>query len=520
MAIPKENRQQMINMMYLVLTALLALNVSAEIIQAFKTINMSLENSKKSANVNLMATINAFQAKRAKEPRNDSITKYLNLANQSKLSLDSLLTYVSGLKDQLVERAGGKDKEDPNGILTRKDDMEVSTGYLVEGKNGKDGEAYNLKKKIDQTLISILNLVESNDKDKVKKLITLSTTSAKKGGDWVREQFYQMPAVASFAMLTKLENDIKNTQSSMSQYFFGKVGSSTDLQNGEIIFNRFSANISSPASYVLQGEPYEANISLAATSSKFAEAVSVSLNGQHVPVDPQTGIAHFKTSSTIGEHSINGSIALTDNNTGKIIGTYPFESKYTVAAPFATVSPTKMNVLYIGVDNPIQISAAGVAANNLKVSMANGTINGSGGNYIVNVQTPGETNINISANGKNYGAFKFRVKTVPDPIAMLSKRKSGPFPISEFKIQKGPYAEIENFDFYAPFTISSFSLFYHPKNNGEPAQFTTSGTLFSKEMLAVIQKAKPGDYYYIEDIKAVGPDKRSRSLPSLAFKIK
>ncbi len=519
MAIPKENRQQMINMMYLVLTALLALNVSAEIINAFKTINKSLENSKKSADVNLQSTFNAFDAKKAKEPGNASIGKYLDLANQSKSTFEGLLGYISKLKGEVVQQAGGADPEDPNGILMRKDDMDVSTRYLVEGENGKgNGEGYNLKKQIDQTLASVMNLVDATDKDQVKSLISLTTNPAKAGGDWVKEQFYQMPAIASYAMLTKLENDVKNTQGTLTGYFFSKIGRAQELTNDQIVFDKFSASLSSPSSYILQGETFQADVSLAATSSKAAGTVTVNVNGQNVPVDAN-GVAHYKSTPGVGEHPITGSISVKNDRTGQVTSYKLPDYKLTVAAPFATVSPTKMNVFYIGVDNPVEVSAAGTAAKDLSVSMSNGTITGGGGKYTVRVSNPGEANVNVSGKGKPFGSFKFRVKPIPDPAPKLSARKSGPFPAGEFKAQQGPYAELENFDFDARFNITSFSLFYQPKG-GDPAQMSTSGTVFSAPMKALIAKAKPGDIYYIEDIKAVGPDGRSRPLPALAFKIR
>jgi len=144
MAIPKENRQQMINMMYLVLTAMLALNVSAEILNAFKTINKSLENSKVTADTNLKTTYNAFAAKKAKEPSNTAVTANEDKTRQSQSITDKLLASIAKLKQDIITKAGGPDKDDPAGIMMRKDDMDVSTGYLVEGTNGKNGEGYYL----------------------------------------------------------------------------------------------------------------------------------------------------------------------------------------------------------------------------------------------------------------------------------------------------------------------------------------------------------------------------------------
>ena len=148
MAIPKENRQQMINMMYLVLTAMLALNVSAEILNAFKTVNKSLENSKGTADTNLKTTYNAFAAKKAKEPTNVDVAANEEKTKQAQQISDELLSYVDKLKKDVSERAGGPDKDDVDGIMVRKDDMDVSTGFLVEGTSGKNGRGYELKKEI------------------------------------------------------------------------------------------------------------------------------------------------------------------------------------------------------------------------------------------------------------------------------------------------------------------------------------------------------------------------------------
>ncbi len=518
MAIPKENRQQMINMMYLVLTAMLALNVSAEILNAFKTINKSLENSKVTADTNLKTTYNAFAAKKAKEPSNTAVTANEDKTRQSQSITDKLLASIAKLKQDIITKAGGPDKDDPAGIMMRKDDMDVSTGYLVEGTNGKNGEGYKLKSEVDATIKQLEALIEPADLEMVRQRISLSTVPNEKNGDWVREEFYQMPAIASYSMLTKLENDVKNTQGTLASYFFSKIGASQELTQDQIVFDKFSGQITAPSTYILKGETFEANISLAATSSKSAGTVTVNVNGQNVPVDPATGIAKYKASPGVGEYPLRGTVSVKNDRTGEV-KSYPLpEFKYTVAAPFATVSPTKMNVFYIGVDNPVEISAAGASANDLKVSMSAGTITGSGGKYTVRVTQQGTTNVNLTAKGKAFPAFPFRVKMIPNPIAKVSGLPGGRINAAVWKAQKGVVADLENFDFDAKFEVLSFNMFYQPKLQ-DPGIASATGPYFSPAMQAFVSKAKPGDIFYIEEIKVKGPDGMSRKIPGIAFKI-
>lgn len=519
MAIPKENRQQMINMMYLVLTAMLALNVSAEILNAFKTINKSLENSKITADTNLKTTYNAFAAKKAKEPSNQAVVTNEAKAKQSETITNNLLSIISKLKQEVITRAGGPDKEDPAGIMMRKDDMEVSTGYLVEGSSGKNGEAYKLKSEIDNTVKQLEGLVEPADLDLVRQRMSLSTTPNEKNGDWVREEFYQMPAIASYSMLTKLENDVKNTQGTLASYFFSKIGASQELTQDQIVFDKFSAQVTSPSAYILQGETFQADVSLAATSSKSGGTVTVNVNGQNVPVDQTTGVAHYKASPGVGEYPLRATVSVKNDRTGEVKSYQAPEFKYTVAAPFATVSPTKMNVFYIGVPNPVQVSAAGVANSKLQVSIDEGSISGTGGNYTVTVSKQSvKNNVHVSANGKKYGDFPFRVKMIPNPQAECANMPGGRVNSAIWKAQQGVIAKLDNFDFDAKFEVLSFNMFYQPKLQ-DPGIAATSGAYFSPAQKAFIAKAKPGDIFYIEEIKVKGPDGLTRKIAPIAFKI-
>lgn len=517
MAIPKENRQQMINMMYLVLTALLALNVSAEILNAFKTINKSLENSNEVAQQNINTTYNAFALKKAKEPANTKIPQYEKLAGQAMEDVKGLLDYITQMKKYIVDNSGGPDPDDAEGIMQRKDDMDISTAYLVEGSSGKNGKGYELKSKIDATLSKLMSYVAEPDKKLISSQIALSTKSAKNNGDWVREQFYQMPAIASYSMLSKLENDVKTSENLILSYLFSKIGQEEELMPDEIKFDRFSAQLSANSQYILQGDAFEADVFLAATSENKSGTVTINVNGQNLPVN-ENGVAHYTARSGTGEHTVNASVTVKNQKTGQPT-TYSIKPfKYTVAAPFATVTPDKMNVFYIGVDNPVTVSAAGIAAGNLQVGMSSGNISGSGGKYTVRVSQQGSTNVNVSANGKQFGTFLFRVKMIPDPIAKVAGKPGGQVNAAVLKAQNGVLADLENFDFNAKFEVISYQVFYQPKLQ-DPAQLQNSGPVFTSAVQAVINKAKPGDVYYFEEIKVRGPDGITRKIPGIAFKI-
>ncbi len=511
MSIPKENRQQMINLMYLVLTALLALNVSAEILNAFRVINSSLNKSNIILDNNTSTTFKAFAAKKAKEPANQLIVDYETRSSKI-MELSAQMTKdIKSLQDGIIAEAGGPGEE--GAPMKRQDDLDASSRYFVEDQK----QGYKLVKKIDAYKKAILALVAPEDIAAVtREKIAINTNPQKKKGDWVSENFYQMPAIASMTMLTKLLTDTKTTEGQMVNYFYSKLGDATPLDPDVITVNSFSAQITAPSSYILKGDKFEANVFLAATNSKTSN-VKISVNGQGLAVNSE-GIAKYASSPGVGEYTLTGNIGVYNDRTG-VTKNYPLPPfKYTVASPFATVSPTKMNVFYIGVDNPVDISAAGASASDLKVGITSGTITGSGGKYTVRVTTQGKTDVTVNAKGKAFPNFPFRVKLIPNPVAKVSGQPGGRINAGVWKAQQGVLADLENFDFDAKFEVLSFNMFYQPKLQ-DPGIASATGPYFSAAQKAFVAKAKPGDIFYIEEIKVKGPDGLSRKIPGIAFKI-
>lgn len=191
-------------------------------------------------------------------------------------------------------------------------------------------------------------------------------------------------------------------------------------------------------------------------------------------------------------------------------------------AKYAYQNADKMNVLYIGVDNPISLNVEGVSASNLRVSItgSGGEINkGSSNLYNVKVTSPGECKITISGDGIN-SSKTYRVKRIPDPVAKLSKYSGGSIGFGEFKAQDGVSAFLDNFDFDAKCNVQGYNLVYQAKRQ-DPVESVNSGARFSNKSQQLLQSAKPGDLYYFDNVKAICPgDKADRSINSMVFKIK
>lgn len=189
------------------------------------------------------------------------------------------------------------------------------------------------------------------------------------------------------------------------------------------------------------------------------------------------------------------------------------------------VSADKMNILYIGVDNPVSAAIAGVPIDQTQVSVTNGTITKTDrkGTYNVRVNSPGVTTIEVTGKDRNgrqlSGSGAFRVKRISDPIATIGGRSGGSFPIATFKAQKGMIAELNHFNFDANFQIVSFDVFYS-KPRTPTISLHNQGATFHTKVRSMMEKAQIGDIFYFDNIRVKAPDETTRHLPTLSFKLR
>lgn len=555
-------RQKMIGMMYLFYTALLALNVSAEILTAFTMVDGSLRKT----NAITEGVIDGTQNEFVKAMVNDSasVAKYKALADQVVVEADKAFREIQHYKLALVGTLEGiytadytkpfdlsdtttdnsienalrekwaadmpdamnKDLVDIDDLLGKKDDNNVGGEIFIMKGQGKAVE--DSRTNYRNFLVDIVNKGTSDTSAASKKASEslkeslqqmLSTEPMKSQNDegevvpWSNSNFEHLPAAGVLTLMTKMQADVRNTESSVLSYLLSQIGK-TDMK-----FNAIKAVVNAKSSYVLVGQPYKAEIFIAAYDS--TQNPDILVGGSPIPVSQGVGIFTGNTSS-VGTKSFGGVIKLKNKSTGEI-KEYPFKSEYEVGQSSLSVSPTKMNVLYIGVPNPIDITASGVPAEKLNVSISGGAISKAGaGSYIAQVKAPGKAVISVTANvdgqTKNLGSKEFRVKRVPDPVAKVAGKREGTVTKAELAAQAGVKADLENFDFDMKFNVVSFKVSATIKGFSQDA--TANSAAFTAQQKQIIAQVPSGGKVYIEDIKAKGPDGSIRSLGTIAFKIK
>ncbi|HOY06351.1 MAG TPA: gliding motility protein GldM [Saprospiraceae bacterium] len=508
MSIPKEPRQLMINLMYLVLTALLALNVSAEVMNAFFSLDRGLSSSRaivEKNNEQLMGSIDT----QADAYKNELNEKYRSNAKQAQQIAAEFTSYIETVRTAVFDLGKGPSKNDPT-IPKDIRNKDVTTRYFINEKKGEEIEA-----KINETRQKLLALAD-NDKGVESSLpLMVEALPAKTtANNWAEFKFKQMPVAAVFPILGKMQSDAKNSATAILNYCSNKMGAE------KIVFDKFTPAVSPEKSYVIAGDKYVADVFLSAYSSS-ADNISINVNGSNLPL--KEGIAHYETSTSgVGERTYKVNISLKNPVTGKT-DTYSKEFKYEVGQRSVAVSLDKMNVFYIGVDNPISVSAAGVSSNEVRVSGSGSGISvngaGGGGKYNVRVGTPGEASLTVSGGGASQ-TFKYRVKRIPDPTPQIGKKKGGQFGNGEFKAQGGIAAVLENFDFDVKCDMVGFEFTYLAKRQ-DAVTATNSGARWGAQAAAMVEKAKPGDAYFFDDIKCKCPgDVAARNIGSIAVKIR
>lgn len=516
-------RQKMINMMYLVLTAMLALNVSAEILKAFAMINQSLEDTNSSIGQKNTALYAAFEKKLADEPGKTKAA--YDKAMVVKRESEALLQFIGDIKARMIDMGGNKNgKEDAGdykteqGVRTVTEDgnIDISSQLLVNPE-GKSALGKELMDKINAYRKAVLAVIPTADQGKVKVYMEEAKDPAPATGsgvkkNWLQSNFGEMPLSGVVTLFTKFESDIRNTETEVVGYLLGAIDAAS------FKFDQLEAKVIAKSNYVLTGQDYEADVLLVAYDSR--QALDIRLEGGGaVPVEAGMGRYKVKASAE-GQRKWGGFIVVKDGNGQET--KYPFNAEYTVAKPAAVISPDKMNVFYIGVDNPVSISAPGVIPSNLLPSMTAGSISGKDGKYTVRVTQPGTVDVSVRGKGADgkptpvLGQSTFRVKYVPDPIATVGGLESGQVGTAQFKAQGGMIALLKDFVFDLRFEIVSFRMIYIAPRR-DPEVVNVTGPVFSGQAQQIVRNAKPGDRFIFDEVRAVGPDKVTRKLNAVTY---
>lgn len=371
-----------------------------------------------------------------------------------------------------------------------------------------------LKDKINETRAKLLALLTPEEQKSVSFSLEAKDPEKSVNGkrSWEEVNFGSgTPLTAAMTILTKIHTDAQNAESDVVKLILGK------MDQAVVNLDKFAAVAVAPTSYLVQGQPYKAEVFLTASDSKSQPAISV--NGSPLQIVDGKGVYHVSTSKE-GIFSWTGVIQVKQTD-GSMKEYRTATQTYQVARPSAVVSPDKMNVLYIGVDNPLSVSAAGTPTDKVKVSMTGGSLSGSGGKYNARVSSPGTARVSISAEvapGKmqTLSTTEFRVKRIPDPIAKFAGKTGGSMATVALKAQNAIFAKLDNFDFDANFKVTKFTMII-AKPRADAIVLSTSGNQLSSSMASALNGITPGTRVIFDNIVAVGPDGTSRQLNAVAL---
>lgn len=506
MALPKEPRQKMINLMYLVLTALLALNVSSEVLNAFKIVNKSLINANGVIDQKNNSTFESFQKKLQDPKTADSAKVWLPKAEQAKSLSDRLYNYIESLKTDLMVAA---DQKVPGGEF-KEDNLEASTHLFVEGPKGKE-----LLQKLTDYRRDLLNIDPQINAEFQRTLpidLAVPKTNDEANRQWEAYYFRMTPTLAALTMLSKFENDVKNSESQVVDFCHRKVGAV------EVVYNEFQAFAGTNSQYLMPGQELVITAGVGAFSN--AARPNITVDGAGVSLNAE-GVAEYRTTVS-GPGTYTKTVKISFVKPSGQVATVDKKVEYTVGSPTgASVSADAVKVLYIGLDNPLTITGGIGGAEKTIASIDKGIlVSRGGGKYIANVTAPGKAIITVTAEGKPT-AFEFRVKRVPDPVPMVGASQGGRVPVNNIKAQQGVRADLRDFVFEGvKFEILGFTVYATGRGFEEqPGISPNPGAYFNADSKRILNNLRPGSSLIIDEIKARGPGGDTRSLPAMAFNL-
>ncbi|MBA4258053.1 MAG: gliding motility protein GldM [Chitinophaga sp.] len=498
MSLPKEPRQKMINMMYLVLTALLALNVSSEILNAFKTVDKSLMTATGVAEKKNSEIFKSFQKKIEDPTTREKAEIWLPKAQKAKALSDEVYNYIEALKAELKKEAGLKivdGKED-----FKEDDLDAATRMFVsappDGK-GKGKELFDKMKNFKEQLLAI----DPEMAAAISANLPLSLPDAKTEKDkeeWAYTFFHMTPTVAGITILSKFQNDIKNSESQAVEFCHKEIG------EVELVYDEFQPIAVANASYIMPGEEIIINAGVGAFNKEREPKVSV--DGASATPTPEGSFEYKFRPTGSGSKNVTISFVKPDGTTASVTK----EIKYTVGVPSGlVVSTDKTRVFYQGLENPLSVTGgSGDEKVNVSVDGAGISYRKAGpGQYIVTAAALGTATVNAS-DGKNTQKIIIPVKRVPNPLATVGGKSGGPIAANAFRVQRGVAAELKDFVFEGvKYDVVSFTLICTGRGFEESGFgiAEVSGAYFNAEAKALLAKCQPGSTVVIDEIKVSGP---------------
>ena len=483
-------RQKMINLMYLIFIAMLALNMSKEVLQAFGLMDEKLSASNDAAAVRNKSAYEdlALKAVEQKEKYGDESIKADNV---KKLSSD-YFNYIEGLKNKLKATV-----DDPKDYVTMDKGKYLDDNFFKgdDGTYKKDGQEFldymnNFSSEISTTLGDEFEDIGTD----VKNRFSTEKVTNREGKKmfWLDYNFKGFPLIASLTKLTQIQADIKTTESEvLSAMLQGQLTSDVSMKN-------YNAILIPNTPATLQGENFQGKIVLGRYDGSLVPT-KVIVNGKVITNIKEGGAILDFPAGNVGENEIKGKFIFMENGVPVEI---PIETSYAVVAKpnSAVISADKMNVVYRGVQNPMTISVPGVADNAVKANAAGLRKTKGIGKYMMSPGKGREVKINVSAklpDGTPISSSQvFRIKDIPAPVAAV-RGEFGMIKMPKSTLQKATISSmLPDFVFDLKINTTGFSV----KVPGQPTVIVR-GNKFDAAAIRVLNKARRGDAVIIFDVK-------------------
>jgi gliding motility-associated protein GldM len=501
----------MINMMYLVLTALLALNVSSEILNAFKTVNKSLENTNTTVDKSTQTIMASLEQKTNDEATKTKALVWYPKAQEVQSLSKNIFSYVQGLKDQILREAGGDPKNAEQKF--KEDNLDIATRIMIT--QGEGPKLLAELGKFKNGLLAIDPAIDSAFKTSLPINLDKPESKSKAGKTWEGAYFHMVPTVAALTILSKFQNDVKTSENRVVQFCHNKVGEVA------VRFDTYAAIIGQNSNYLMPGQELEITAGVGAFSK--AAAPVVTIGGQTYAIGAEGTATAKLPGGGVGSRTVPVRITYTDQEGKQQVIEKNVE--YKVGMANASIALDEMNVLYVGYDNKVTIAASGGGDDRVQA-----TITGGGGalqkigngKYIAKVNSvTDDCKITVSVDGKVAGVSQFRVRTIPQPVGTVGGFASGDnVNAGAFKAQSGVGAYIKDFPLNLRYTVTGFTITADDPASGDILEETCTGNLWSPRAQNMVKNLSPGRMVTIDNLRAQGPDGRVQKLPSLVYYIK
>ena len=499
----------MINLMYVVLMAMLALNVSTEVLNGFSIVEESLNRTTGNSAKENLAIYEDFDVQMKANPQ--KVKMWYDRAQRVRQMSDSLYNLAADLKLAIVQEADGKNGDPQN--IRNKEDLEAANQVMLSLSGGRGQELFDAINSFRQRMLKMV----TDEKQKQIIASNLTTEIPKNamtmGKNWQEYMFESMPAAAAVTLLSKLQSDVRYAEGEVLHTLVQNI----DVK--DIRVNALEAFVIPNSQTIVRGDKFSAHIVMAAVDT--TQVPDIYIGNQKVTLQDNL---YERICGATGDFTLAGYLETVNGNGERI--RRDFSQKYTVVDPSATVSADLMNMLYAGYNNPISVSVPGVPLSKVQASMTNGTLQPVGpGKYIARPAKIGEnaTITVVSTNtgrAQQMGQYTFRVRKLPDPtpyIAMKDEHgnptryKGGGLAKSQLVAADAIGAAIDDGILDIGFRVQSFETVFFD-NMGNAVPMASEGASFSGRQRDTFRKLARNRRFYISRVTVVGPDGLTRTL--------